>query len=80
MINVSKQDNQGAKCSLTACRIGNIEETPPACSRDLQYPLWVVNANLFVEYDSAGFVPQWVFDVMMFGRDLTFYGETDVVF
>ena len=37
MINVSKQDDQGAKCTLTACRIGDIEETPPANFRDLQY-------------------------------------------
>ena len=78
--NVSKQDDQGAKCSLTACRIGDIEETPPARFRDLQYSLWVVNADLFGEYDSAGFIPKWLFDVMMLGKDLIFYGETDVVY
>ena len=80
MINVSKQDDQGTKCTLTACRIEDIEDTPPARFRDLQYPLWVVNADLFVEYDSAGFVPTWLFDVMMLGKDLIFYGDTDVVY
>ena len=79
MINVSKQDEQGSKFSLTACRIQDIEETPPARFRDLQYPLWVINADLFVEYDTAGFVPNWLFDVMMLGKDVIFYGETDVV-
>ena len=80
MINVSKQDNQGAKCSLTARRIGDTEETPPARFWDLEYPLWVVNADLFVEYSSAALVPTWLFDVMMLGKDLIFYGETDVVY
>ena len=80
MINVSKQDDQGTKCSLTACRIEDMEETPPARFRDLQYPLWVVNADLFVEYNSAGFVPKWLFDMMMFGKDLIFYGDSDVVY
>ena len=79
VINVSKQDEQGSKFSLTACRIEDIEETPPARFRDLQYPLWVINADLFVEYDTAGFVPKWLFDVMMLGKDLIFYGEADVV-
>ena len=79
VINVSKQDEQGSKFSLTACRIDNIEETPPACFRDLQYPLWVINADLFVEYDTAGFVPKWLFDVVMLGKDVLFYGEADVV-
>ena len=53
VINVSKQDEQGSKLSLTACRIEDIEETPPARFRDLQYPLWVINADLFVEYDEV---------------------------
>ena len=79
VINVSKQDEQGSKFALTACRIEDIEETPPARSRDLQYPLWVINADLFVEYDSAGFVLKWLFDVMMLGKDVIFYGEADVV-
>ena len=79
VIHVSKQDDQGNKCTLTACRIEDIEETPPAHFRDLQYPLWVVNADLFVEYDSAGFVPKWLFDVMMLEKDLIFYGDADVV-
>ena len=79
VINVSKQDEQGSKFSLTACRIEDIEETPPARFRDLQYPLWVINADLFVEYDTAGFVPKWLFDVMMLGKDVIFYGEADVV-
>ena len=48
MINVSKQDEQGTKYSLLACRVGDIEETPPAGFEDLQYSLWVVNADLFV--------------------------------
>ena len=74
MINVSKEDEQGSKFSLTACRIEDIEETPPARFRDLQYSLWVINADLFVEYDTAGFVPKWPFDVMMLGKDLIFYG------
>ena len=63
MINVSKQDDQGVKCTLTACRVWEIEETPP--TRFLHYALWVVNAHLFVEYHSAGFVPKWLFDMMM---------------
>ena len=79
MINVSKQDEQGSKFALTACRIEDIEETPPGRFRDLQYPLWVINADLFIEYDSAGFVPKWLFDVMMLGKDVIFYGEADVV-
>ena len=79
VINVSKQDEQGREFALTACRIGDIGETPPARSRDLQYPLWVINADLFVEYDSAGFVPKKLFDVMMLGKDVIFYGEADVV-
>ena len=79
MINVSKQDDQGNKCTLTACCSGYIEETPSARFWGLQYPLWVVNADLFVEYDSAGFVPKWLFDVMMSGKDLNFYGHADVV-
>ena len=36
------------------------------------YPLWVVNADLFVEYNSAGFVPKWLSDMMMLGKDLIF--------
>ena len=79
MINVSKQDEQGSNFTFTACRIEDIEETPPARFRDLQYPLWVINAGLFVEYDSAGFVPKWLFDVVMLGKDVIFYGEADVV-
>ena len=49
MINVSKQDEQGSKFALTACRSDDIEETPPARFQDLQYPLWVIKADLFVE-------------------------------
>ena len=79
MINVSKQDNKGNECTLTACRIEDIEETPPARFRDLQYPLWVLNADLFVEDDSAGFVRKWLFDVMMLGKDVIFDGDADVV-
>ena len=79
VINVSKQDEQTSKFSLTACRIEDIEETPPARFRDSQHPLWVINADLFVEYDSAGFVPKWLFDVMILGKDVIFYGEPDVV-
>ena len=79
VINVCKQDDQGNKCTLTACHIEDIEETAAARFRDLQYPLWVVNVDLFVEYDSAGFVPKWLFDVMVFGKDLIFYGNADVL-
>ena len=79
MINVSKQDDQGNKCTLTACRIEDIEETPLARFRDWQYSLLVVNADLFVEYDSAGFVPKWLFDVVMLGKDVIFYGDFYVV-
>ena len=79
VINVSNQDEQGSKFSLTARRIEDCEETPPARFEDLQYPLWVINADLFVEYDTAGFVPKWLFDVMMLGKDVIFYGEADVV-
>ena len=79
VINVSKQDEQGSKFALTACRVEVTMETPPARFRDLQYPLWVINADLFVEYDSAGFVPNWLFDVMMLVKDVIFYGEPDVV-
>ena len=73
MINVSKQDEQGAKYSVTACRGGDIEQPPPARFWVLQYPLGVGNADLFVEWDS-------VFNVMMLGTDLTIYGETDGVY
>ena len=79
VINVSKQDDQGAQCTFIACCIEDIEVTPPARFRDLQYPFRVVNADLFIEYDSAGFRPKWLFDVMMVGKDLIFYGDTDVV-
>ena len=41
MINVSKQDEQGTKFNVTACRVADIEETPSARFRDLQYPLWI---------------------------------------
>ena len=79
MINVSKQDEQGSEFALTACCIEDIEKTPPARFRDLQYPLWVINADLLVEYDTAEFVPKWLFDVMMLGKDVIFYGEADVL-
>ena len=80
VINVSKPDEHGTKYSVTACRIGDIEETPPARFRDLQYPLWVVNADLFMAHNSAGcIVPKWLFNVMMLGKDLMFYGDTDLV-
>ena len=79
VINVSKQDEQESKFNLTACRIEDIGETPPACFRDLQYPLWAINTDHFVEYDSAPFVPKWLFDVTMLGKDVIFYGEADVV-
>ena len=79
VINVSKQDEQGSKFALTACRIEDIEETPPVRFRDMPYQLWVINADLFLEYDSAGFVPKWLFDVMMLGKDVIFYGEADDV-
>ena len=80
MINVSKLNDQENKCTLTACRIEDVGETPPARFLDLQYPLWVVNIDLFQEYDSAGFVPSLLFDVMMLGKDLIFYGDADVVY
>ena len=48
--------------------------------RNLEYPLWFVNADLFVEYDSSGFVPKWLFDVVMLGKDNIFNGDTDVVY
>ena len=79
VIDVSKQDEQGNKCTLTARRIEDIEETPPARFRDLQYPLWVVKAWVLVEFDSAGFVPKWLFDVTMLGKGVIFYGGADVV-
>ena len=79
VINVSKHDEQGSKFALTACRFEDIEERPPACFRELQYPLLVINADLFVEYDSAGFVPKWPFDPVMLGKDVIFYGEAYVV-
>ena len=79
VINVSEQDEQGSKLALTGCHIEDIEETPPARFRDLQYPLWVINADLFIEYDSAGFVPKWLFDVMMLKKTVIFHGKADVV-
>ena len=79
VINVSKQDKQGSKFALTACRVEDIEETPPARFQNLQYPVWVIKADLFLQYDSAGFVAKWLFDVMMLGKDVIFYGEADVV-
>ena len=80
MLNVSKQDVQRSTYSLTACRVGDIEVREVECFGHLQYPFWVVNPDLFVEYVSAGFVSKWLFDVMMLGKDLIFYGETDVVY
>ena len=80
MINVSKQDDQGAECSSPPCRIEDIEEPPRARFRDLRYPSTVVKADLFVEYNSAEFVPKWLSDVVMLGEDVIFYGETDVVY
>ena len=77
MINDCKQEDQGNKCTLPACRSEDIEETPVFW--DLQYPLWVVNADLLVDDDSAGFFPKWLFDVLMLGKDLIFYGDADVV-
>ena len=79
MINVSKHDDQVSECTLTACNIEDIEETPAVRFRDLQYPLTAVNADLFVDYDSAVFAPEWLFDVMMLSKDLSFYGDADVV-
>ena len=46
----------------------------------MQYLLWVVNADLMVEYFSAGSFPKWLFDVMMLGKELIIYGETHVVY
>ena len=46
MIIVSEQDEQKLGCSLTACGVANIEETPPTRFRDLQYQLWAVNKPL----------------------------------
>ena len=57
----------------------DIEETPPARFRDLQYPWPVVNTSSSVKYDSAGLVPKWLFDVMMLGNDFIFYGNADAV-
>ena len=37
VINVSKQDEQGSKFALTACRIEDIEETPPAGFRSFSF-------------------------------------------
>ena len=80
VINVSKLDEHGIKYSVTACCIGDIEETQPAPFRDLRYPLWVVIADLFVAHNSAGcIVAKWLFNVMMLGKDLIFYGETDLM-
>ena len=47
VINVSKQDQQGARYSSTTCRVEDSEERPPARFRDLQYPWWAVNSDLF---------------------------------
>ena len=58
VINVSKQDEQGSKFALTACRIEDIEERRPARFQDLRYPLWVINADPVLECDSAGCVPK----------------------
>ena len=79
VINVSKQDEHESKFALTACDIEDIEETPPDRFRNLHYLLRVINADLIIEYDSAGFVPKWLFDVMMLGKDVIFYGGADVV-
>ena len=42
--------------------------------------MWFVNTDIFVEYDSAGFVPKWLVDVMTLGKDLIFYRHTHVVY
>ena len=80
MISVSKQDEQGTKYSLPPCSVADIEETPGVRLRELQYLLWAVKANLFMEYNSAGFVPKWLFALMMFRKHLIVYGDTDVVY
>ena len=80
VINISKQNNQETKCSLTTCCIGEIKKTPAARSQDVQHRLWVVNADLLAEYDSARFVPRWSLDVMILGMDVIFYNDTDVVY
>ena len=74
MINFSKQDQQETKYSLTASRVTDTEESPPAPFRDLQDPLWVINADLFVKYNSARFVPKGLFGAMMLTKDMIFYG------
>ena len=80
VIDVPKRDEQGSKYNLTACRVRDIEETPSTRFRHLQYPFWVPNAKLLVEYNSAGFVPQCLLHVTMLGKGGIFYGETDVVY
>ena len=39
----------------------------------------MVKADPFVEYDFAGFVPKWLFDVMMWGKHVISFGDADVV-
>ena len=40
--------------------------------------MWAVNANFFVEYNFARSVPKWLFHMMMLGKDVSFYGKTNV--
>ena len=80
VINVPQQEDQLSKCTVTACCIEDIKDTPPARFRGLQYSLWDDNADCFVEYDCAGFVPKWLFNVMMLGKDFIIYGDTNVVY
>ena len=80
VINVSKVDKHGNEYGVTACCIEDIEETPPACFQDLHYPLWVVNSDSFVAHYCAGcIVFKLSFNLMILGKDLMFYGDTDLV-
>ena len=77
--NVPKQDDQGNKCTLTAWRIEDIEDTPPArfrtcstcCGWSTLTFLWNMTLQVFFQ--------KWLFDVVMLGKDVTFYGDADVV-
>ena len=64
---------------VTTCCTAAIDDVPAERFLDLKNPIWVVNADLLDGRDLGALVPRWLFDVVMSGKDVMFYGVTDVV-
>ena len=75
---LSKEDDKGTKYMVTTCRIATIDDMPATRFMDLKNPLWVVIADLLDGCDLGALVPHWLFDVVMSGKDVMFYGDTDL--